>query len=672
MKEGIELYKHAAITGESVILENEKIKLIMYKRLSGWGYGEVYTGEGKLIAILENLGELLVRDQEIPMRVEADSYELLSDMEKDTLVFNVKSMNVQQKLDGTSFAPWMHYPFTRPCLEGQVTLSLSKAEPVIKMTSNLTAAENMYVKYIRGAWLKVGEGTFGSDKTDAIMPGVEWLIDREWSSGSDWFREPWYSKYAPHPNKVSIPCMAISHEGDAISLSWDPNKWATRWFNYREHFPQPVFAVPNFVDRMDNSLMGLMLPCATNDNDENMIYADPPLEMHLHQMVRMDCEISLVKGNSLDAIVDWVKRKGLKDVSRDPHFYIEELTKMAMHYNTNLWNSDKGFGYAQLNAFRFNVPNVVSWYIKEYPDTDLAKELLKKVQICEEKRPVVSRGEADYEKRGREVISWQKEDGSFRFEPDGRHKSKDDFIVAREFCAPMGQANDTALDVCVLPVIELIDIYRKTGNKIYLNSAKAALDFCEDMIRPEGGDFWETPLHAPNLFAAGHAAIAYYEYYRETKDEHYLSKAIYWIRALIPFTHLWEPKNIPMLYNTKPCLCSSDWYFANWVRDHVQWEVLAVFSQSADRNIDWSIIDKEVDWDTFHRGITCAAIRWIIDHKKENWMPHNIPSTYENYSKGMFDGCFPDTHNCTTGNYGGMMIPPDAIASNIFAILKKL
>ena len=28
------------------------------------------------------------------------------------------------------------------------------------------------------------------------------------------------------------------------------------------------------------------------------------------------------------------------------------------------------------------------------------------------------------------------------------------------------------------------------------------------MRRPEGGDFWETPLHSPNLLAAGHAANA--------------------------------------------------------------------------------------------------------------------------------------------------------------------
>jgi len=126
-----------------------------------------------------------------------------------------------------------------------------------------------------------------------------------------------------------------------------------------------------------------------------------------------------------------------------------------------------------------------------------------------------------------------------------------------------------------------------------------------------------------------------------------------------------EPDGIPMLYNTKPVLSSSDWYFANWVRDHVQWEVLAVFSQSSANGIYWDEIDPEIDWMRYYRGITHAAIRWLNVHTDQNWRPHNIPETYDSYRRGAFDYCFPDTHNSVTGNYGGMFIPPVAIADNI-------
>ena len=141
------------------------------------------------------------------------------------------------------------------------------------------------------------------------------------------------------------------------------------------------------------------------------------------------------------------------------------------------------------------------------------------------------------------------------------------------------------------------------------------------------------------------------------------------MRTILPFTHLWEPADVKMLYNTKPVLSSSDWYFANWVRDHVQWEVLSVFSFSASRGIRWDKIDPEIDWKRFHEGITNAAIRWLNIHTEDNWRPHNIPTTYESYLKGDFDLCYPDTHNSTTGNYGGMFIMPEPIAVNIYSVL---
>jgi hypothetical protein len=316
-------------------------------------------------------------------------------------------------------------------------------------------------------------------------------------------------------------------------------------------------------------------------------------------------------------------------------------------------------------------------YLKENKGSSLTKELQKKVDWClsQTKSSEKNNNNAIKEplqKRGDELISIQREDGSFYFDPEGRHYRKDDFIIATSFIEPMGHAYDTALDIVILPALELLDIARETGIKKYEEAAKKALEYCMEMVRPEGGDFWETPLHAANLFAAGHAAIAYYEAYKMFQDERYQQKAIYWIRTLLPFTHLWQPDDIEMLYNTKPVLSSSDWYFANWVRDHVQWEVLAVFTSSASRGIRWDKIDKEIDWKRYHQGITNAAIRWINIHTDNNWRPHNIPSTFEKYQNGDFDYCYPDTHNSTTGNYGGMFIMPDPIVINIYSVMDNL
>ena len=687
-------YRKASYGGEYVVQENGKIRLVWFKRLSGWGFCEIYTADGKLMAVLDHLGEALVRDQEIPMRLEAETYTLRETKDSLDMVFDVKSMVVQKLLDGTSFAPWMHYPFTRPVLEGTVTVSLSRSKPEISYSMRVRANENMYLRYLRGPWLKVGCNSFGADKTDAIFPGIDWVIGREWSSGNDWFRYPWSEKYAPFINKVSIPCMAVSHEGDAIALSWDAAKWSSRWFNYKIHCPQPVFAVPNFIDRDDNSLIGLMLPQAEGLKDENQIYAEPPMEVHLYEQFRVDAQIFMCKGNSSDAIAYYVKKNGLPEIDGmdDAETYRNVLRKIAHHFNTNLWDSEKGFGYPQRNAYSFGVPGCVRRFTTEYPDDPETPGLIEKIRICDEKTGQnqgrqasrtadASAAQEEHAKRlvsqADNILRDQRPDGTFRFEPNGRHYLKDDFAVARIFAEPMGISDDTALDMNMVPAISLLGIaaelrtiegYGPEGERIGLQALKA-IDSCDADIRPEGGDFWETPLHAANLYAAGHAAVACMKAYRYTDDEKYKQKAIYWIRTLLPFTHLWEPENMPMLYNTKPCLCSSDWYFANWVRDHVQWEVLSVFQMSSANRIEWSEIDPEIDWQRYRQGITLAAARWMVDHTKEKWMPHNIPDTYDDYAKGAFDGCFPDTHNSATGNYGGMFIAPSAIGDNLFAIL---
>ncbi len=274
-------------------------------------------------------------------------------------------------------------------------------------------------------------------------------------------------------------------------------------------------------------------------------------------------------------------------------------------------------------------------------------------------------------KQGDELLGYQREDGSFPFDPDGRHYVKDDFKVATSFIEPMGHAGDTALDLCMTPVPTLLDIAEKTGRQEYKDAARKALEYCMSMTRPEGGDYWETPLHAPNLFAAGHAANAYYLGYKAFGDERYKEKAIYWIRAVIPFTHLWDTPEVPMMYNTKPCLCSSDWYFANWVRDHVQWEVLQVFNESTRYGIDWNEIDPAIGWNRYFKGVTVAVTRWMHTSEENDWRPHNLPETYEPFRRGEFDYFFADTHNSTTGNYGGAFIGPQMIADNIYTIIDR-
>lgn len=669
-------YVQTSYKNESIELKNDKIQIQLFKRLNGWGWGEISTGSGKFMAVLEHLGEIMLRDQDIPMQLVAESITKKNDSEGETIEFDVKSVVVRDVLRKTSFDNWMVYPFTEPAIVGKVSITLVQNTSLLKLKYRLKATGNYNACYIRGPWLKVGESSFGTKKNDAILPGVDWAIADEWTSGTDFFKDPWALRVAPHPYKVTTPVMAISYDGTAIAMSWNPNQRATRWFNYRQHVQQPVFSSPNFVDRKNNQLMGLMIPDATIEGHENEVVASQiPLELKIGQMINFDAEVWLSDGNSISALTDWVKRKALPEPTVPRWSYQETLRLIANAYNTNFWHEGEGFGLLQRpkDKARPNVPGFLSRFVEENKATPLAKELMKKLDWSKEQLNGKNKNTTDEvvssKNEGDRIIAKQQADGSFPFNPD--MVGKDDFMVATSFIEPMGLTGETALDITITPAIKLFDIGKKSGDKKYTDAAKKAVDFCLNMQRPEAGDYWETPLHAANLLAAGHASLANYLAFQELGDPKYKQKAIYWMRTLLAFTHFWESENVNNLYFTKPVLSSSDWYFANWVRDHVQWEVLSVFSTLSQRKISWTEMDPEIDWLKYQKGITNAAIQWMNIHTDKNWFPHNLPESYEAYQRGDFDYAFPDTHNSVTGNYGGMMIIPGPIAENIYFILDQ-
>ncbi len=658
------LYKRASYANEFAELKNEHITVKVFKRISGWGFAEIYTSKGKLMGVLDNFGELKLRDQDIPMRIEADGIA----KDGDTLSFEVRSANAAERLKNTSFESWIGYPFKDSVLHGKYSLTLENDR--LRIKTELYSDYNVYAEYLRLLWLYCGEAGYGTKKTDALLPGVDWAVGDEWSSGTDFFKEPWADRRIPHPNKVGSPVMALSYENDYISVEYSLDEPVTRWFNYNEYYAQPVFAAPNFIERQNNSLLGVMIPDVKTEDDENKPFAKP-FEIHKGQRITFSADITLGKGTSVDALTGYVKRRGLPD-PKPVYTPDEALTKIANAYNTNLYHEGEGFGYVQghINSISKNPPAFLYRYVKEHEGEPLAEALKEKLGKIPEK----PHGKPDVEalkKRGDTVMSWQREDGAFCFDPDGRHYAKDDFVVARSFIDPMAQSGDTALYLCTVPALELVKIYEATNDKKYFDAALKAFDFCMDMIRPEGGDYWETPLHAPNLLAAGQATNAFYYVYKNHGIERYREKAVFFLRSLLAFTHLRQPKNVPSLYNTKPCLCSSDWYFANWVRDFVQWEVLRCISEARSLGFCWSEIDPEIDWLKYIEGVTTAAYNWMGDSKKYNWRPHNIPSSLDRYENGEYDTCYSDTFNSVTGNTGGMFIHPSAIADCIYCFKDK-
>jgi hypothetical protein len=86
-------YKDAAYGGQSVRLENPAIRLEVHKRISGWGWAEVLTPAGELVAVLDHFGEaepVGVPDPVVPLRLEGAEYRNEQGPFGQRLVFPVK------------------------------------------------------------------------------------------------------------------------------------------------------------------------------------------------------------------------------------------------------------------------------------------------------------------------------------------------------------------------------------------------------------------------------------------------------------------------------------------------------------------------------------------------------------------------------------------------------
>jgi len=609
---------------------------------------------------------------DVPLRMEASEYQMADTSEGRRLTFPVKLTTLNEMVAASEFKRFVKSPLNETALAGTVVLTLAPDKPLMHVEYRFGLLADLGVSYLRGPWLKVGVDSFAAAKEDGIFPGLEWLEGDEWSSGTDWFQHPWALRVAPHPFNVGIPLMAVSHRGEGVGLSWSPRTPVVS----HQRYPQPVFASPNFVDRRNNHLMGLMLPLLQRGRRANALAADPPVWLRISDTVAFDAEVFLAAGDSLAAVLDWVARHGLPEPP-EPRYPLEEaLERIARAYNSNLWYDGKGWGGMRLTGIPReptpNVPQFLERYISRDPDGATARGLAEKLAWA--RTQTTGRHEKqDHADRAARLLERQRADGSFGFDPDGEHSRPNHRAVAEGTYKPLGVKGDTALDLCVEPARELLLAGRDSGDSSLVQAACRALDYCLPMTRPEGGDWWETPLHSPNLLAAGNAAIAYYLGYEAVNEPRYLEKAVHWIRSLLVFTHLWEPSEVPQMYNTKPCFTCTCWWLSNWVTSHVQWEALRTFATSCRLGIDWGEIDRQIDWHRYHKGITIAALRWMIDHSDER-SQEKISFLFvplAEYRSGAMDGMYHDSHECATGTYRGGPLMPDLIAVNLLDVLER-
>lgn len=674
------LFSDATYDGETVRLRNDGIRLDVHRKPIGWGWGELFApsadGDDRYLGVLEHLGEVNLERFPHPLQLVADEVEESRDGDSNRLTFDLRVQELPDLEDFRDEAEYDAYPE----VTGSLVLTLA-SDGEITYDLTVEANDDLELTRLRGPWFRVGADGFGADRDDAIFPGIDWVTGDEWSSSNEYVEHPNALRVAPHPNKVTIPTMTVSNAGDGVGLSWDVGEVGSELGR-----PQPIFASPNFVDRRNDTLLGLMLPGADGALPENELECEEAVSLSAGDTVGFNAKLTVTEGTSLDVVTDWVRRNGFPEPPEPRYDWEEFLEWVAECYDTNLWIDGEGFGadIGFMDGGSPDVPSFVERYL-EYDDADddLVASLEEKVAWCREQgtdeelsfdlgralETAVGLESDEVEEFADQLLEIRREDGAFTYDPENRH---DNFRLEwLDYSRPLGQPGEIELGFCVEGGGALILAGRTTGDRTYIEAGLETLEFAMQFEKPAGDDWWETPIHGPNLFAGGKAAIAYELAYEETGDEHYRDRARYWLRSLIPFTHLWEHDEMEMLYNTKPCLVASIWTVVSWVNNHVIWEVLSVFETMDELHMDWTELDPELDWDRYHEGITTAVMRWMIDSRVAGDYLDRFEFPDERMRDGEFDSLYADIHDPLDGTYAGGPITPDHVANNVLALLRR-
>ena len=702
-------YTGATWGGESRVLENDFMRVEVHNRKTGWAYVEFYTKAGKLMGTLPYLAS--VQDNAGGPRGNMASFRWVESQEvkeehtddADSLIFDVHALTFAELAKG-SFVEFMAPP-EAPLLKGTIRMTLPKRGNALKLDYDLLWMGSNGFVALHGPWLLAGADSFGLHKTDGVFPGVEWMRTDEWSSNQSAMMQPLSERTAVHPYKVSVPMMAVSHEGDTISLSWDPLRpIAEKRPMQVEYCPQPVFSSPDAVNHADEHLMGLMLPTAAMTHRENNPCPTEVTPFPRGAKIGFSAEIAVGKGTSVDALADYVKRHGLPEPPKPKKPLDEQLRTIAEQYDGHFFfeqEHNTGWGFRSVRDMirrpgdepkevGTHIPRVfLERYIEKHAGEALAESLRKKLGLAKRKEAETSDparraeshhiplafGEMDKDALrayGDGILELQREDGAFPATLTDKRAAtwRPVFInhwpFAESLYKAMSEEGDIVLENHAVSALHLLMIAKETGEEKYARAAYKALDFALPMLVADGGDAWETPIKAPNLLAAGHAAIAYELAYRMCGNEAYRNKAVYWLRSLLVFTNLWEPKRTHNLYNTKPCFCVTDWATTSWVDAQVEWEVIEILSQSREYGIDWGEVDREIDWHRYEEGIAAATTWWILDSSRADELPLDV-----DLSLGNLDGMLADQHDPVTDEHLGWQLFPEDYANILMNVLER-
>lgn len=461
-----------------------------------------------------------------------------------------------------------------------------------------------------------GASSFGESKTQALLPGLEYLDNEPSSSEAD-IIGPGSRRQVPDSQKITFPMMCVCAGRQYVGLIWEPTN--------------DVAALFDSPDRQFHSgghLMGLIYPGA---NGSNRIQGDllprQPTLLPANQPIHIKATIIAGKGASVvDAIKKYVDMKGLPP---QPKVNFGDYLRTA---GTGWLDSKIRQGNEYSHAFPGHFdPHPAAdaamdelWLAEHLKNSPLAQRLRDAAQgaigavpsnafdsaaVGHVRFPAQSLifGHVDENAdaaaaQGRALLS--------RFEPDGTllyHPNPGGEDLGRMHFAKDSNGQ-TAQHVAM--VLQCASV---SGDRDLINQGIRLLHAMDkfDHSVPRGAQTWEVPLHTPDILASAYLVRAYTLGYELTGEKDLLDRAIDWAWTGLPFVYLTDPQFDDDVtravgpFSSPPVFGATHWQAPNWMGKPVQWCALVY----ADALYRLQRYDSNSLWKQFADGITASGIQ---------------------------------------------------------------
>jgi len=432
--------------------------------------------------------------------------------------------------------------------------------------------------------LLVGDGSFGRDRNEGLVPGVEYLETGERSSSRLDYHTDEYLRTVPHPKKFTSTLMAITRGDLLLALMWpQPRPQGADIVA-----PAAGFASPNFVEGARNHLMTLFLPSVPLDVPENGWEARRPVKIAPGERLVLRYTLAAKQKQGIhvtEAVPIWLQRYGWPALQKPPRDLAGEIALCLDAYTKTLWHEkERGWNHALPASATMWAPHPYTFniqFLEEMratmpagPKRDRIEHIIA-LAAQHHRRLTGGRptGEAYYfagddiagcaEARGRQArafIRRQRKDGSWGFEPADKRRAK---------LGPRGKAEVGIVADRAIPVLRYALM---TGDAEAESAGLKALEYMKRFVIPRAAQVWEVPVHTPDIMGSARGAEAYRLGYLLTGKREYLERARYWIATGLPFVYFWGHPRWPYWrYATIPVFGATFFRGPNWEGLPVQW-----------------------------------------------------------------------------------------------------